>query len=483
MVRVRFAPSPTGELHIGGARTALYNYLFAKQQGGQFIIRIEDTDQERFVAGSLERILQGLKWLGLTWEEGPDVGGSNGPYVQSERLSIYQEQARELVKKGSAYYCFCSTERLGELRKSQEAQKLPTRYDRACFNLDAEEVAARLARGEKATIRLKIPGGTTQFTDLVHGLIKVANNTLDDQVLLKSDGFPTYHLACVVDDHLMGISHIIRGEEWLPSAPKHVILYQALGWEPPQFAHLPNVLNEQRAKLSKRKDGEAVWLQTYQNQGYLPQAMVNFLVLLGWHPQDDREIFSLAELSQIFELERVQKGGAIFNFRKLNWFNAEYIKKLPLVELNQLLQPYYQKINGAEAANKDTTKLTEVLRSRLVTLADSIEQAGWYFAQELALTPDLLTTKGSTAAKAKAAQLAATASLAEVGEWQITELKQAMAKINSAGEFTRGELLWPVRVALTGQRQSPDVFEVAWALGKNETLKRLNYASKVLAAE
>ena len=275
MVRVRFAPSPTGELHLGSARTALYNYLFAKKNDGKFIMRLEDTDQERLVEGSLKRMLGGLAWLGLTWDEGPDIGGPYVPYIQSERLPIYKKQADELINQGGAYYCFCSAQRLEVLRRVQEAEKQITKYDRACLNLKPEEIKAKLEAKLPYIVRLKIPAGQTIFNDLIRGQIKVDNTSLDDSVLLKSDGFPTYHLANVVDDHLMEITHVIRGEEWLPSTPKHLLIYQGFGWSTPEFAHLPNVLNEKKTKLSKRKDGEAVWVQTYQAQGYLPEAMVN----------------------------------------------------------------------------------------------------------------------------------------------------------------------------------------------------------------
>ncbi len=473
MVRVRFAPSPTGELHVGGARTALYNYLFAQKMGGKFIIRIEDTDQERFVDGSRNRLLEGLTWLGITWDEGPDVGGAYGPYVQSERKHLYKKYADELVIQHAAYYCFCSSERLDTLRKSQEAQKLPTKYDRACLNLSADEVAARLGRGESHVIRLHVPAGQTTFTDTVRGDITVANETIDDQVLMKSDGFPTYHLANIVDDHLMEITHVIRGEEWLPSTPKHVLLYQAFGWKSPEFAHLPNVLNDKRAKLSKRKDGAAVWVQTYQQAGFLPQALMNFLSLLGWHPSDDKELYTLAELVQAFDLSRVQKTGAIFNLQKLNWFNAEYIKALSVENLDAKLTPIYINMMAKARVVTNTQPLTGILQSRLVTLGDAREHAKWFFVELPELSTEILIPKNSTAPKTVAALTATMAEWDKVGEWQIADLKTALEALVATNQFTRGELLWPVRVALTGERQSPDVFEVAWALGREESLKRL----------
>lgn len=482
MVRVRFAPSPTGELHVGGARTALYNYLFAKQQGGAFIVRIEDTDRERLVRGSVERILDSLRWLGIVWDEGPDCGGKSAPYVQSERLATYQQYAKNLVKKGAAYYCFCTTQRLEVLRELQQAQGLPTRYDRTCLKLTSEEVEKQLRSDTPHTIRLRVPEGLTQFTDLVRGEVQVNNATLDDQVLLKSDGFPTYHLANVVDDHEMAISHVIRGEEWLPSTPKHVLLYQAFGWSLPAFAHLPNVLNQKRAKLSKRKDGAAVWVQTYRAQGYLPEAMVNFLALLGWHPKDEQEVFSLPELTQAFDLTRVQKAGAIWNFEKLRWFNARYLKALPLPELDKLLKPWYREaaqVSGRKALA--TIELTRVLQPRLVTLEDAKLFSGWFFHSDFELTQELLVPEGGTKDRALAAlEISQRVLMDMVTSWTPAELKGALEVEVRPGTFKRGELLWPLRVALTGERQSPDVFEVAAALGRTESLKRITRAIAVL---
>ncbi len=485
MVRVRFAPSPTGELHVGGARTALYNYLFAKQQGGKFIIRIEDTDQERFVLGSLERLLAGLKWLGLTWDEGPDVGGSSGPYVQSQRLEHYQKYAAELVAKGAAYHCFCTKERLDILRELQQSEGKPTKYDRTCLKLSPDQVAAQLKQNLPHTVRLKVSEGATTFHDDIRGDITVPNADIDDQVLLKSDGFPTYHLACVVDDHLMAISHVIRGEEWLPSTPKHVLLYQAFGWQPTKYTHLPNVLNERKAKLSKRKDGEAVWVQTYERQGYLPQALLNFLALLGWHPKDDQELFTLDQLVKAFDLSRVQKAGAIFSRQKLDWFNAAYIKRLEPKKLDRELQPSYQSLDLYKASGvQDTTRLTAILQPRLVTLNEAADLGQWFFKPdaELNVPSTMLIPKNGSHEKTKAALEAVAGVLTDrVGEWEVEALRSAVEILVRPGTFSRGELLWPLRVTLTGEEQSPDVFEVAWALGRERSLTRLAQAQATLA--
>lgn len=486
MVRVRFAPSPTGELHVGGARTALYNYLFARKQQGKFIIRIEDTDQERLVPGSLERLLAALKWFGLDWDEGPDKGGDFGPYVQSERLELYKKYADELVRKGLAYYCFCTAQRLEVLRELQQSQHLPTKYDGTCLKITPADAAARVAKGESHTIRLKVNPGHTHFVDRIRGEVIIDNATLDDQILLKSDGFPTYHLANVVDDHLMEITHVIRGEEWLPSTPKHILLYQAFGWTLPEFAHLPNVLNEKRAKLSKRRDGEAVWVQTYQQQGYLPEAMLNFLGLLGWHPKDDTEVLSLPQFVEAFDLDRVQKGGAIFSLQKLHWFNATYIKKLTIAQLDELLKPFYEPLAKASGRKLGATrKLTEILQSRLTVLNEVAQHSQWYFKKDPELTTELLVPAKGTPAKTVDALQAVSEMLERWSDtrWTRTVVRDSIEVLIRPGTFTRGELLWPVRVALTGEKQSPDVVDVAWVLGREECERRIRYALKVLNNE
>ena len=482
MVRVRFAPSPTGELHLGSARTALYNYLFAKKNDGKFIMRLEDTDQERLVEGSLKRMLGGLAWLGLTWDEGPDIGGPYVPYIQSERLPIYKKQADELINRGGAYYCFCSAQRLEVLRRVQEAEKQITKYDRACLNLKPEEIKAKLEAKLPYIVRLKIPAGQTIFNDLIRGQIKVDNTSLDDSVLLKSDGFPTYHLANVVDDHLMEITHVIRGEEWLPSTPKHLLIYQGFGWSTPEFAHLPNVLNEKKTKLSKRKDGEAVWVQTYQAQGYLPEAMVNYLAFLGWHPKDDREFFTLADLTKEFDLSRAQKAGAIFNLAKLNWLNSSYLRHLPVSELDNLLKPYYEEMCASyNQAPRDTGALTELMRDRLTTLASIKEHASWFFRPQVELNTEIIIPKNSTPEKTLHAIKSAHHVLQRLTSWTSQEIKDALEVLVRPGTFSRRDILWPVRLALTGEKESPDVFGVAWVLGQKETLTRLAQAESLLA--
>lgn len=343
-VRVRFAPSPTGYPHVGNIRTALFNWLFARHHGGSFIVRIEDTDVTRKIEGAVEAILNGLRWLGLDWDEGPEVGGEYGPYFQSQRLELYREAAERLVSQDNAYYCYCSPQRLEEMRAEQIRRKQPPGYDRRCRYLGAEERRQREAEGITPVVRFKTPlEGQTKFNDLIWGEVVFDNSTIDDFVLLKSDGYPTYHLANVVDDHLMEISHVLRAEEWLASTPRHLLLYQALGFAPPQFAHLPMILGADRTKLSKRHG--AVSITDYYEQGYLPEAMVNFLALLGWSLDDKTEILSRQELINNFSLERVSRTAAIFNQDKLNWMNGVYIRSLSLEDFTQRSLPFLSLIH------------------------------------------------------------------------------------------------------------------------------------------
>ncbi len=325
-IRVRFAPSPTGYLHVGGLRTALYNFLFARKSGGKFILRIEDTDRARFVEGAVENLISTLRWAGLEYDEGPGIGGEFGPYVQSERTEIYKKHIDLLIENGTAYRCFCTPERLDQMRKAHDLNRGIPKYDRTCLRLSEKEIQDNVAEGKKFVVRMKVPDSTmVRFSDIIRGEVEFSSEQIDDQVLIKSDGYPTYHLANVVDDHLMQISHVIRGEEWLSSTPKHVLLYQFFGWDMPQFAHLPLLLNPDRSKLSKRQGDVAV--EDYRAKGYLNEALVNFIALLGWNPGDDREIFAIDELEKEFSLEKVNKAGAIFNFEKLNWLNFQHLRR------------------------------------------------------------------------------------------------------------------------------------------------------------
>ncbi|MDH5752108.1 MAG: glutamate--tRNA ligase, partial [Deltaproteobacteria bacterium] len=369
-VRVRFAPSPTGEMHVGGLRTALFNYLFARARGGKFILRIEDTDQERYVQDSEKRIFEILDWAGITPDEGPRVGGPHAPYHQSERTELYRRAADELIAQGHAYRCYVSSEELEEMRAEQVARSLPPKYDGRHRNLGETERARYEAEGRKPVVRMRLPDREERIVvdDLVRGKVAFNSSQLDDQVLLKSDGFPTYHLAVVVDDNAMGINHVLRAEEWLPSTPKHLFLYRWLGYEPPKYAHLPLLLNPDRTKMSKRMGDTAA--EDYRDKGYLPQALLNFLALLGWNPGDDREIFSMDELVGLFSLERVVKSGAVFDRAKLDWMNQGYIGALEPDALWRALKPFIERTPFAGHDEETLKKVSLVAQSALVLLSD-----------------------------------------------------------------------------------------------------------------
>ncbi len=480
-IRVRFAPSPTGYLHVGGLRTALYNYLFAKQNNGTFVLRIEDTDQKRLVEDAVEKLIQTLEWAGLKPDE--------GPYIQSERLELYKGYAEQLVKEGKAYYCFCKPERLEEMRKIQEAQKQPPMYDQYCLkNLSQEQIEENLKNDVPCVIRMKVPENKIiEFDDIIRGKMKISSNTIDDQVLLKSDGYPTYHLANVVDDHLMEISHVIRGEEWLPSTPKHIILYNYFGWEVPAFAHIPLLIDTERKKLSKRHGDVAV--EDYIKKGYLKDALINFIALLGWNPGEGstREIFLLEELIKEFNLEKVHKAAAVFDIKKLDWINNQYIKKLSIDELYQLALPFFEQKDfykswsmehGTWNNNDREEYLKKVLtveQERLINLSHVGEDNKFFFEDNLQYSKDDLRWKEMTDEELKNSLEASFALLQEIGEedWKKEVLEQKL--LEKAGE-KRGELLFPLRWALTGQKFSPTPFEVAWVLGKEESLKRTKKA-------
>src|SRR3989442_12253548 len=380
-VRVRIAPSPTGVPHVGTAYIGLFNYVFARSQGGQFIVRIEDTDQRRYDRRSEEAILRSLRWIGLHWDEGPDVGGPYGPYRQSERLALYQRYAQELLAAGAAYRCWCPPERLEAVRQQQRQQQQMLRYDGHCRHLTAAETTAR--QGQPCVVRLKVQeGGTTVVHDAFREPITFDHQQIDDQVLLKSDGYPTYHLANVVDDHLMRISHVIRAEEWLSSTPKHVLLYQAFGWEPPIFMHMPLLRNADRSKISKRRN--PVSLEFYERQGYLPEALINFLALMGCSMSDDREVFSIDEMIEEFSFDRVNLGGPVFDLQKLEWLNGVYIRQLPSEELTQRLR---QLLTQPKARRLDDEAylraMTPLLQERLPTLGDFHALAAFFYETPL----------------------------------------------------------------------------------------------------
>ena len=506
-IRVRFAPSPTGYLHVGGLRTALYNYLFAKKNNGVFILRIEDTDQKRFVPGSAESLIQTLDALGMQYEEGPRLKnqangrvsrkypeitevGDYGPYIQSERLNLYKKYADELLGSGKAYHCFCTAERLTELRAEQAKHKQAPKYDKHCLSLAPDEVTKRLAAGEPSVLRLNIVSdrGDVMFDDMVRGQVTINVRDIDDQVLMKSDGFPTYHLANVIDDHLMGISHIIRAEEWLPSTPKHILLYEAFGWDLPRFAHIPLLLNADKSKLSKRQGDVAV--EDYLKKGYLTEALINFVALLGWHPGQGKtqEIFTLEELISAFDLAQVHKAGAVFDLKKLDWMNTEYIKRLTSDELYERAHSFLEAKDfflawkdqhstlGKEAQTAFVKKILAVEQDRLVKLSDVGENNLFFFAGDSIYDKALLNWKQNTADMTRDALTKAEATLASLddADWEKREALETIL-METAGE-RRGDFLWPLRVALTGAERSPSPFDVAWVLGKDESLKRIHNA-------
>ena len=477
-VRVRFAPSPTGIPHVGNIRTALFNWLFARHCKGSFILRIEDTDVTRKVEGAAEAILDSLTWLGLDWDEGPGVGGDYGPYFQSQRLEIYQDVAKRLVEGGNAYFCYCSPQRLEEMRKEQMKRKQPPGYDRRCRDLTEKERAEFEAQGITPVVRFRMPlKGQLKFHDLIRGEVVFEAATLDDFVLLKSDGYPTYHLANVVDDHLMKISHVLRADEWLSSTPRHIPLYGVLGYEPPQFAHLPMILGSDRAKLSKRHGATSI--MEYQNQGYLPEAVVNFLALLGWSLDDKTDIISRDELVANFSIERVGKTGAIFNHEKLAWMNGMYIRKLSVDEMVE------QSIPFLERGLPDTVKrplsreylqqIMPLLQERVKVLSEVPELADFFFVEELYYDAGMLHKKGIDREGAAAA-LRVSRERLESCPFDDASLEGVLRPLAAELGLKTGALFGLLRVAVTGRTAAPPLFETMAVLGKETCLKRIEAA-------
>jgi len=471
-VRVRFAPSPTGYLHVGGLRTALYNYLFARHNKGKFILRIEDTDRARYVEGAVENLINTLKWSGLEYDEGPDIGGDYGPYFQSERLEFYKKYADELIEKGAAYYCFCTPEELEKMREEQISKKLPPKYDGRCRHLTPEEVQQKLNSGIPHVVRLKMPDDRTIFfNDLIRGEVSFQSNLIDDQILLKSDGYPTYHLANVIDDHFMGITHVIRGEEWLPSTPKHIVLYEALGWKIPEFAHLPLLLNSDRSKLSKRQGDVAV--EDYRKHGYLPEALLNFVALLGWNPGNEQEIFSKEELIELFSLDRVNKAGAVFDINKLKWMNAQYMKKLSDDELFNFVLPYLEEKLRVFDDIEKTKKMVLAVKDGLQIAEDIIPATDIFFkdtfdikAQEaLDILKKDISIKVLTALRDK---------INEIDTIDKDVFIKVMKEVSKQTGAKRADLWMPVRIALTGVTHGPEITAVVEIFGKEKCLSQIN---------
>jgi glutamyl-tRNA synthetase len=476
-VRVRYAPSPTGLPHVGNIRTAFFNWLFARHTGGKFIVRIEDTDVARTVPGALEGILEGLEWLGIDWDEGPQAGGDFGPYFQSQRLDIYKKLADELVERGYAYYCHCSSERLESMRAAQIAAKQPTGYDRCC-----REKGLGPAPG--AVIRFKTPmEGKTTFHDLIRGDVTFENALLDDFVLLKSDGYPTYHLANVIDDHLMQISHVLRAEEWLSSTPKHLLLYNAFGYEPAQFAHLPIILGSARSKLSKRHG--AVSILEYKEKGYLPEAMMNFLALLGWAFDDKTELFSKEELIQNFSIERISQTSAIFNADKLDWMDGIYIRNLTVDDLTVRLSPFLEKNFPPEIKRpldiNYIHQIVPLIRERIVTLKDAAAYAEFFFLDNLEYDSAKLIGKNMTVEATITAAKAIEEKISSLESFSRDLLEDASRHIADCLGIKTGQLFNFLRVATTGRDAAPPLFETMEVLGRERCLKRIRAALAKLA--
>ncbi|NQU83954.1 MAG: glutamate--tRNA ligase [Parcubacteria group bacterium] len=489
-IRVRFAPSPTGFLHIGGLRTALYNYLFTQKHKGKFVLRIEDTDQARSIKGGVEAIIQTLNNAGLDYDEGPILKGKKileqgkyGPYIQSKRLKTYKKYADELVEKDEAYYCFCSADRLKRMREQQMKKKQPTMYDGKCKNLRDEEIQKRLKDKKAYVIRLNIPEkGRTDFVDIIRGHVSFDNSLIDDQVLMKSDGFPTYHLANVVDDHLMKITHVIRGEEWLSSTPKHILLYKALGWDAPAFAHQPLLLNPDKSKLSKRQGDVAV--EDYLKKGYLPEAIFNFIALLGWNPTSNREVFELSELIREFELGDINKAGAVFNVEKLDWLNGHYLRKKSLKDFTELCIPYL-KSSGLIKGRLNRNWLQKVLgleQNRIKVLSEISYLTEFFFQTSLRYDAKMLVWKTSNPEETKKRLKKLLDFFTKLPEKDFTEkkLEKKIKVIIEEENLGMGDTLWPLRVALTGREKSPGPFEVSAVLGKKKVAERIKSAIRKL---
>ncbi|MDO5111241.1 MAG: glutamate--tRNA ligase [Clostridia bacterium] len=477
-VRTRFAPSPTGYMHIGNLRSGLYAYLFAKHNHGKFLLRIEDTDQERFIEGATELIYRTLKDVGMNWDEGPDIGGDYGPYVQSERKRMYMPYAEQLIQSGHAYRCFCTKEELDARRAAATAKGETFKYDKHCLHMSESEQQRRMAEGQPYVIRQNVPTeGTTSFTDLIFGTITVNNSELDDNVLIKADGMPTYNFANVVDDHLMAITHVMRGMEYLASTPKYNLLYEAFGWEIPQYIHMTPIMRDAQHKLSKR-DGDASYAD-FIDKGYLKEALLNYVALLGWNPGDEREFFTLEELCEAFDVSGMSKSPAIFDVNKLTWMNAEYIRGLTPEAFTAHARPWYEK---AGVGGMDEDVLCRILQPRVEYFADLPERVDF-----LAALPEydieLFTNKKSKTDAAVSAQVLdkVIPALDALADWSETAIHDLLIGMAEAQGMKNGTLLWPVRIAMAGKTVTPGgAIEIAVLLGKAETLRRLRLGREKL---
>jgi glutamyl-tRNA synthetase len=485
--RVRFAPSPTGRLHIGGARTALYDFLFARKTQGQFILRIEDTDRKRYDPDAEKEFYETLRWLGLDWDEGPDIGGPFGPYRQSERLDIYQEYIQKLIMLGSAYYCFCSPSRLQQVRELQQKRKEPTHYDGHCRSIPPDEAQARAATGEEYVVRFKVPrSGQTSAVDLLRGEITVENSSIDDYILLKSSGMPVYHFAAILDDHLMGITHVLRGSEWLPTFPLHVLIYEAYGWEQPVWVHLSVLLNPSgKGKLSKRhmenqKEGaKAVFALDLKEMGYLPEAVLNWIGLMGWSYDDRQEFFPMDEFTQKFSLEKLNPSPAAVNFSKLDHFNGLHIRALSTEDLTRRLVPFFKNAGLPEDQGL-IEKITPLIQERIRTLDEAVEMARFFFKEDISVVKEDLVGK-NLSAEESATALEETYKLIEaLTSLEHEPLERALRNLAEDLGLKAGQLFSMMRMAVTGQRVSPPLIESMSIVGREKVLQRIKTAVKKL---
>lgn len=482
-IRVRFAPSPTGNLHIGGARTALFNWLYARHYQGTFILRIEDTDQVRSTEAAVNVILEGMKWLGLDWDEGPGKEGKYGPYYQMQRLPLYQKYAEKLLKNKKAYYCYCTKEELTESRQKQIKEDHPLRYDRHCLNLSAEEKRRYEEEGRKPVIRLKIPAKKIVFNDLLRGEVNFEGELLSDFVIVKSDGIPTYNFAVVIDDALMDISNVIRGDDHISNTPKQILIYEALGFNLPKFAHLPMIMGSDHTRLSKRHGATSV--MEYKEIGYIPEAVVNYIAHLGWSSGDEREIFSLEELVKEFSLDKISKHAAVFSIDKLNWFNSEYLKKRSVDSLVKMVIPFLKEANYIKEENLSPVKLEwlkeiiKLMQGRFKNFSQFIDYADYFFVDKIDIEPQafqsVLNKEGiSDILKALKEELSV------LKCWDEKSIEDIVREIASSLQIKGGKIIHPIRVALTGKKIGPGLFELIVVLGQEKTIQRLEEAIEKL---
>jgi len=478
-VRLRIAPSPTGDPHVGTAYIALFDMAFARRHGGQFLLRIEDTDRARYVDQSEQNIFELLHWIGLDWDEGPDVGGPVGPYRQSERLGTYSEYSERLIADGHAYRCWCTPDRLDRIRKEAQERKEPFKYDRLCVGKSESKRRALGEASERPVVRMLVPDdGVTGFEDLIRGHIEFENRLIDDQVLLKSDGFPTYHLAVVVDDHLMRISHITRGEEWISSTPKHVLLYEWLGIPLPKFAHFPLLRNENRSKVSKRKNPWAT-LGWFRDEGFLPEALLNFLALMGWSMPDGREVFSLDDFIQNVDLNRISPTGPIFDLTKLDWLNGHYIRSMPLAELTERVRPFLERA-GIVPNDPPLETALPLIHERLKRLSEAPELLSFFYADQPSYDGAQLIPKGLDRATTASLLVEATAAITEAPAFEHAALETILRELAARRGVKTGQLFMTLRVASTFSNVSPPLFETMEVLGRDRVLTRLAQAQRRL---